>query len=224
MSAMMTTSLIPELTAGDVHVIEKTSPFEGYFRVDRYRLKHRLFEGGWTAEMDREVFERGHIVAVLLYDPELDRVVLIEQFRPGAYAALASEWFSDDASPWLVECVAGIIEKGEDPVGVARREAIEETGCKITDVLPICHYLASPGATSESVFVFCGRTAASNAAGVHGLSEEGENIRVFSLAASEAFEMLEQGRFLNAWTIIALQWLRANHSSVRNGWQAMGSP
>ncbi len=209
----------PSLTPDDVEVTEKTTPYSGYFKIDRYRLKHRLFEGGWSGEMTREVFERGHAVAALLYDPDLDRVVLIEQFRPGAYAALESEWFDDHASPWLVECVAGIIEKGESPEDVARREAIEETGCEIREIVPVCQYLVSPGGTSESVFGFCGRVDASGAEGIFGITDEYENIRVFSLAAADSFKWLDEGRIINAMTIIMLQWLRANHESLRVRWR-----
>lgn len=207
------------LSADDVEVINKETPYKGYFRVDKYRLKHRLFEGGWSGEMDREVFERGHAVSVLPYDPALDRIVLIEQFRPGAYAALKSEWFNDGASPWLIECVAGIIEKGEKPEEVARREAIEETGCEITDIVPIIHYFSSPGGSSESVFVYCGRTDASNAEGVYGITDEHENIRVFSLPATEVFALMDEGRIINAMTLIAMQWFKANHAQIRDRWR-----
>ncbi len=212
--------MTPTLKTGDVEVIEKTTPFQGYFRLDHYSLKHRLFEGGWSGEMSREIFERGHAVSLLPYDPDLDRIVLIEQFRPGAYAALASGWFDDDASPWLVECIAGIIEKGESPEDVARREMVEETGLEISQILPINHYLVSPGGSSESVFSFCGRVDASNAEGIFGVTEEHENIRVFSVSTQHAFELLDQGRIINAMTIIALQWLRANLGHVRNEWGA----
>jgi ADP-ribose pyrophosphatase len=198
--------------------MEKSSPFKGRFRVDEYRLKHRLFEGGWSPEMTREVFERGHAVVVLLFDPDLDRVVMIEQFRPGAYAALASEWFDDGASPWLVECVAGIIEKGENPEEVARRETIEETGCEVREIEPICHYLVSPGGSSESAFVFCGRVDATSAEGIHGITDEHENIRVFSLPTGEALKLLDEGQIINAMTIITLQWLRENHVRLLNEW------
>jgi ADP-ribose pyrophosphatase len=170
--------------------------------------------------MSREIFERGHAVSLLPYDPDLDRIVLIEQFRPGAYAALASGWFDDDASPWLVECIAGIIEKGESPEDVARREMVEETGLEISQILPINHYLVSPGGSSESVFSFCGRVDASNAEGIFGVTEEHENIRVFSVSTQHAFELLDQGRIINAMTIIALQWLRTNLGHVRNEWGA----
>ncbi len=210
----------PTLKTKDVEILEKTTPFRGSFRLDHYRLKHRLFEGGWSGEMSREIFERGHAVSVLPYDPDLDRVVLIEQFRPGAYASLNSGWFGDDASPWLVECVAGIIEKGESPEDVARREMVEETGLEITDIQPIHHYLVSPGGSSESVFSFCGRVDATSAEGIFGITDEHENIRVFSVPADDAFGLMDRGRIYNAMTIIALQWLAANRERVKGEWGA----
>ena len=211
--------MTPTLKTDDVEVLEKTTPFRGYFRLDHYRLKHRLFEGGWSGEMSREIFERGHAVSVLPYDPDLDRVVLIEQFRPGAFASLSSGWFDGDASPWLVECVAGIIEKGESPEDVARREMVEETGLEITDIQPIHHYLVSPGGSSESVFSFCGRVDASNAEGIYGITEEHENIRVFSVPAEDAFGLMDRGRIYNAMTIISLQWLATNRGRLRGVWR-----
>ena len=216
----MTIQSHPPLTPDDVEVVERTPPFQGYFRLDHYRLKHRLFEGGWSGEMSREVFERGHAVCVLPYDPDRDEVVFIEQFRPGAYAALASEWFDDGASPWLVECVAGIIEKGENPDDVARREMIEETGLEVSQLTRVFHYLVSPGGSTESVFLYCGRVDAADAGGVYGMTEEHENIRVFSVSAEEAFAMMDQGRINNAMTLIGLQWLKANRDRVRAEWRA----
>ncbi|MBI2584334.1 MAG: NUDIX domain-containing protein [Rhodospirillales bacterium] len=210
--------MTPTLKAGDVEIVEKTTPFEGHFRIDRYRLRHRLFEGGWSCEMTREIFERGHAVAVLPYDPDRDRVVLIEQFRVGAHAAFASGWFANDASPWMIESVAGIIEKGEDPEDVARREVREETGCTVSDLLPLFHYLPSPGGSSESVFLFCGRVDAPAVGGIHGISDEGEDIRAFRVSPEEAFALLDRGRIANAMTIIGLQWLRANRGHVRKRW------
>ena len=161
----------------DVDVIAIETPFEGYFRVDRYHLRHRLHEGGMGAEISREIFERGHAAACLLYDPDLDLLVMVEQFRAGAYAARQSPWYGNDASPWLIEIIAGIIEEGEEPEDVVRREALEEAGCTVQEIELICHYLVTPGGSTESMFVYCGRVDASNAGGVHGLEEEGEDIR-----------------------------------------------
>ncbi|MDP6788751.1 MAG: NUDIX domain-containing protein [Rhodospirillales bacterium] len=212
------------MNADDVEVTEKTTPFKGYFQIDRYRLRHKLFEGGWSGEMEREVFERGHAVTILLFDPERDRLVFIEQFRPGAYAALASPWFDNGASPWLTECVAGIIEPGENPEAVARREAVEEADCAVGDIIPVCHYLVSPGATSESMFVYCGRVTAPKSGGIHGLSEEHENIRVVVVSPDEAFRWLDEGRIINAMTVVALQWFRIHVDDVRARWGAIEIP
>ncbi|MCP5372774.1 MAG: NUDIX domain-containing protein [Hyphomicrobiales bacterium] len=205
-------------TRRDVEVVERTNPYAGYFRIDRYRLRHRLFEGGWSGEMTREVFERGHAAAALLYDPDLDRLVFIEQFRVGAFAALNSPWYAEDDSPWLIECIAGIIEAGEDPEGVVRREAVEEAGCEIREIVPITHYLATPGGSTESVFLFCGRVDSRGVEGVHGLSEEHENIRVFTVSADEALAMLDRGDIINAMTLIPLYWFRGRRDALRRAW------
>lgn len=206
------------MDSDDVKVIEKTTPFDGYFRIDRYRLSHRLFEGGWSGPFVREVFERGHAACALLFDPHRDALVFVEQFRIGAYAAIESRWFDDAFSPWLLEPIAGIIEDGEDPADVVRREAVEEAGCTITDLLPVCHYLATPGGSSESMFVFCGRVDSENAGGIHGLSEEYENIRVVVAPVADAIEWLDEGRIVNAMTLIALQWFKANHQKIKRQW------
>ena len=208
----------PTFTSDDVEIVTKNTAFKGFFQLDKVNLKHRLFEGGWSNEMSREIFERGHAVAVLPYDPILDNVVFIEQFRPGAYAALSYEWFDNNSSPWLLECVAGIIEKGEKPVDVARREMIEETGLKVSQLTKIFHYLVSPGGSSESVFLYCGKVDSTNASGIFGMVGEHENIRVFSTSAREAFDLLDNGRITNAMTIIGLQWLQSNHDYVRSNW------
>lgn len=207
------------MKAVDVEVVDKTTTHNGYFRIDRYRLRHRLFEGGFSGEMVREVFERGHAVAVLLYDPESDAVVLVEQFRVGAFVAGTSRWYGADFSPWLMECVAGIIDAGETPEEVARREAVEEADCPIGEMIPICHYLVSPGGTTESVFLFCGRVDSSKAGGIHGLTEEHENIRVHVVPAEEAYRWLDGGRLVNAMVIIAVQWLKLHHAELGARWR-----
>ncbi|MFP6729720.1 MAG: NUDIX domain-containing protein [Alphaproteobacteria bacterium] len=207
------------MKADDVEIIEKEEAFRGYFKIDRYRLKHRQFDGAMGPELSREVFERGHAAACLLYDPDLDKLVLIEQFRPGAYGALAAPWFDEaETSPWIIEIIAGIIEDGETPEQVVRREALEEAGLEIGEIEPLFHYLVSPGAMTESMFIFCGRIDAANAGGIHGLKSEGEDIRVLVVDVEEAFAMLDDGRILNAMTIIPLQWFRANHAALRARW------
>ncbi len=209
----------PRFFAKDVEILKKETLYKDYFQVDKYHMKHRAYEGGWTGEMTREVFERGHAVTVVLFDPERDELVLVEQFRPGAFTALQSPWWDEEHdSPWLIETIAGIIDEGEEPEGVARRECIEEAGCEISDLLPVMHYFATPGGSSESVYVYCGRVHSAEIGGIHGLQGEHEDIRAFVVPVAEAFEMLDAGLIKNSMTLIALQWFRSNHNKVRETW------
>ena len=194
----------------DVEILEKTICFEGFFRIEKYRLRHRLFNGGWSRPLVRELFERGHAAAVLPYDPIRDEVILIEQFRVGALTA--------PGGPWLLEIVAGMIEVDETAQNVIKRESIEEAGCIITDLIPLHDFLVSPGGTSERIALFCGRADAAQVGGVHGSSEEGEDIKVHVFPLDTALTFLTSGRINSASAIIALQWLALNREQVRTRW------
>ena len=201
------------MTDPRVDILEKTVCYAGFFRLKRYRLRHRLFSGAWSHTLVREVFERGHAAAVLPYDPVRDQVVLIEQFRIGALQA--------PGGPWLLEIVAGVLDPGETPEEVIRREAIEESGCPLQEIVPICEYLVSPGGSTERIALFCGKVDASQADGTHGLAEEGEDIRVEVMATDAAMAHLHTGRINAAAPIIALQWLLLNRDQLRRRWGAL---
>ncbi len=193
-----------------VDLLDKQTVFDGYFQILRYRLKFSLHQGGMSEAIDREVFERGQVAAVLPVDPERDQLVLIEQFRIGPYAV---GW-----DPWLLEGVAGIIEQGESAEDVAIRETREEAGCEVMELVPIMRYLSSPGACTETVALFCGRIDAGGAGGVHGLDEEHEDIKVVVYGVDEALDMLKAGKIVNGKTIIALQWLALNYPQLKRRW------
>lgn len=197
-------------TPEKVDIVEKATVYDGYFKIVRYRLKHEKFAGGMSNLIQREVFERGHAVGVLPYDPVRDEVVLIEQFRIGAHVA--------HMEPWLIEIVAGIIDPNETPEDVAKREALEEAGLIIQELMPICKYIGSPGGASESVQVFLGRVDSLNAGGIHGLDNEDEDIRVRVMPWAEARKLLDQGGITNVLGLVALQWLALHHDEVRNRW------
>lgn len=204
----------------DVEILDERTVYQGYFRVDRYRLRHRLFAGGWSQPFFREVFERGHAVAVILYDAAADALVLIEQFRVGALAASRAPEATQAFNPWLVEVVAGIIDDGETADAVARREALEEAGCRVRDIFEVCRFVLTPGVSSETITLYCALVDAPAAGGVHGLDHEHEDIRVVVVPAAEAFSWLDAGRITNATALIALQWFRLHHAEVRARWCA----
>jgi ADP-ribose pyrophosphatase len=198
------------MTRSDVEIIEKTVCYEGFFRIERYRLRHRLFNGSWSGDIVRELFERGHAAAVLPFDPVRDEVVLIEQFRVGALAT--------PGGPWLMGIVAGVIDGDETTEDVVRREAIEEAGCTVAELIPICDYLVSPGGTSEIISLYCGKVDAGGVGGIHGLDEENEDIKVTVIPFNDALSLLESGKINSASPIMALQWLALNHQRVRTLW------
>lgn len=190
----------------DVQVLEQEEAYKGFFKIVRSTLKHRTFAGGWTKALRRETFVRGAAAGVILYDPDRDAVVLIEQFRVGALLA--------GYEPWLFEAVAGMVDPGETPEEAARRECREETDCEILELLPICRYMQSPGGSSESHNLFCGIVDSAKAAGTHGKAGEGEDIRMCVMTFDEAWEMLQKGEIFDSASIICLQWLQLNKGGM----------
>lgn len=195
-----------------VDLIERETLYQGFFRLDRLTLRHELFSGGMSGPITREMFERGSAAYCLPYDPGSGRVVLLEQFRPGPLAA-------GDENPWMIEVVAGVIEEGEAPEAVARREGEEEAGLTITDLVPAPDCFPSPGGCSERFSLFVGRVDASTAGGIHGLDDENEDIRVFTCTLEEAVAMVDDGRINNAGAMVLLYWLARHHDAVDRRWK-----
>lgn len=186
----------------DVDIIKEEIVYNGYFKMKRYQFRHRLFEGGWSDLVNREIFERGTAVGVILHDPKPDKVILIEQFRIGA--------LTDPQSPWLLEIVAGVVEEGESPKDVAIRETKEESGLDVKSIRHVYDYWSTPGGCSERISIFYAEVDADKASGIHGLDEENEDIRVHVFDTEEVFEMVRNGEVNNGLSIIALQWLELN--------------
>ena len=209
--------MAPEFGADDVEVLDRERAYDGFFKLDRLRLRHRKFDGGWSVELPRELIVRRDAVGVLLYDPRLDAVALIEQFRTGVIGATPHADGSRK-SPWILELVAGLIDRDEAPAAVARREALEEAACEVLALEPVSAFFMSPGGTNEYVHLFCGRCDLREAGGVHGLAEEHEDIRVHVLGSEAAFALLRDGGIRNALTIIALQWLQMQRERLRREW------
>ena len=195
----------------DYEIIKKDVLYKGRFSYLLYHFRHRQFNGEWSPLFHHELLERPSAVAVLPYDPILNKIVLIEQFRAGAA--------NTAHSPWLIEIVAGLQDANETNEVLAKRETQEEAGLNLLDLHPICDYFVSPGASNEYIHLYIGRVDASKAGGIHGLHEENEDIRTYTVPMNEAIEQLKRGDFKNAPTIIALQWLQLHQEWLRDLWQ-----
>lgn len=195
----------------DLRIERAEIGFARFLRLDVVHFSHRMFSGEWSTVHAYDVSRRGEAVAILLYDPDRDVVVMVEQFRlPPLYAYM---------SPWPLEPVAGLVEPGEDYETVARRECQEEAALDpIGELIPIQRYLPSPGCSDESIMLFCGRVDSRTASGVYGLAEEHENIRVVVKSFAEIEAMVDAGQIETGHTLICLYWLLRHRDKVRRLW------
>lgn len=191
-------------------VVNRKTLFKGFFKLSVLNIRHQLFAGGESPLLRRELLDKGDAVAVLPYDPVRDELLLIEQFRIGA--------LDDTSSPWLIEIIAGYQEPNEEPESVAVREAMEEADCHITQLEFIHRYYSTPGGSSEQIHLYFGFTDTSSLGGIHGLEEEGEDIKVRVISSKTAFEWLDEGKINSAMPTIALQWFRLHREDIRQQW------
>lgn len=194
----------------DFEITKRETQFEGFLKLDKCLIRHKLFQGGWSGSIERELLIRHEAAAIVLYDPVEDAVVLIEQFRMGA--------IDMKESPWMVELVAGLMDKDESPAELIKREAKEEADCDVWNISPIYQFFTSPGGSNEQLTLFIGQVDSTLATGVHGLASEGEDIKVHVVKAKKAFESIKIGKINNAVTIIGLQWLEINRQKLRETW------
>jgi ADP-ribose pyrophosphatase len=195
---------------GSWEIVERREVYRGFFSLDVLRLRHRLFRGGWSPVIQRELFRTRRAVVVLPYDPVRDAVVLVEQFRTGALEMCEH--------PWMLEACAGMTEPGETAEDVARRECLEECGLEPRRLALCCEYAASPGAMTERVTVFVGEVSAPEKGAVFGVAAETEDIRSHVMPLEQALAWLRQGRIIAVTAVTSLLWLQANKASLRAEW------
>ncbi|MDV7104536.1 ADP-ribose diphosphatase [Vibrio sp. TH_r3] len=193
----------------DLKIISKETLFKGFFRMIKYTFQYKLFEGGWSQPVERELFDRSHAAAMLPYDAVRDEVVLIEQIRVGAL---------EHTNPWQFEIVAGIMDADEDVEELVRREAMEEAGLEVKKVESVVSYYPSAGGCSEKLDVFVGQVSTVGAGGIYGLEYENEDIKAHVVSRSKAYSMITEGQIENGASIIALQWLELNYQRLRQEW------
>jgi len=194
----------------DVSISAIETKYQGFFKLNEYRLKHKLFSQKQSNEFTREVFERGDAVVVMLYDQSQDKLLLLEQFRAGVLRT--------GEKPWMLEFVAGMFDDNESPVDVAIRETKEEANIELIpeQVKPIMKYLSSPGAMSECIHLYWATFESNDVlpGSVYGLDDENEDILLHIISRTDALALLREGKISNAATIIGLQWLAMNYQNL----------
>jgi ADP-ribose pyrophosphatase len=196
---------------GKVEVLDKEWLSQGFMKLAKFTLRHERFDGGMQGPMTREIVLRTEAVGVLPYDPIADKILLIEQFRVAAHLA--------GMPAWQREVIAGISDRAESPEALARREALEEANCDVTNLMEMTRFLPSPGMSNEVLILFCGRMDSGQVTGVHGLASEHEDIRSTLYDASEIPALLAHGTTGNGPLMIALYWMQANRERLRKLWK-----
>ncbi|MGR3807442.1 ADP-ribose diphosphatase [Pasteurella testudinis] len=203
---------IEQFSAADLAIQQQDLVYDGFFKLYKIQFRHKLFAGGYSGTVTRELLYKGAASAVIAYDPLRDEVVLVEQVRIGAYVA------ESEKSPWLLELIAGMVEENEQPLDVAQREAQEEAGVDIQQILPALSVWDSPGGVFERIHLFAGKVDTTQAGGLHGLAEEHEDIKVHVVSREQAYQWVENGQIDNSIAVIGLQWLQLNHQRLKKLW------
>ncbi len=202
----------PAFEQADLDIIKRESLYDGFFKIHCLTLKHQLFEGTVSKVFERELCIRNDAVGILLYDPNLQKLALVEQMRIGAVDRLQS--------PWMLEVVAGMIDKdGESQSSVAIREAKEEANLDVLAIEPMLDYFVSPGGSTEFFSLFLGEVCLDGViGGIFGLAEENEDIKLHVVTVDETMTLLNTGKINNAMTLIALQWFALNKEAIDKQW------
>lgn len=200
---------ISQFQHSDVEILREENLYQGHFQLKKIIFRHKLFNGGMSGEVVRELMIKGEAAAVIAYDPVRDNVVLVEQFRIGAYNPKTQN------SPWLLELIAGMVEEGETAESVAVRESQEEAGLTVSNLTHALSVWDSPGGAYERLHIFLGLVDSQNIGGVHGLAEENEDILVHVVSREQAYQWVQTGKIDNVIAVLGLQWLQLNYPQYR---------
>lgn len=194
----------------DVAVREWQQPYAKFFALEEMDLRFRRFDGKMSEEVNRAVMISGDAASVLPYDPERDRVLLIEQFRAGAYAR-------GDSQPWLLEPIAGRVDPEETPEEAAKREGLEEAGLTFSSLIPVASYYPSPGAKSEYMYSYIGIADLPGelTGKIYGLEHEAEDIRTHILSYDELMKLIKTTEAQNGPLLISALFLAQERLRLR---------
>jgi nudix-type nucleoside diphosphatase (YffH/AdpP family) len=172
---------------------------DDWARLTKYTIDYRRRDGRWETQI-RQVYDRGHGAAILPYDPARRTVLLVRQFRMPAYVTGHPE-------P-LIEVCAGLLDE-HDPETAIAKEAEEELGYRLKNARRVFAPYMSPGSVSERLYHFIAEySPADRISKGGGSAHEGEDIEVLELGIDEALAMTEDGRIIDAKTILLLQYVR----------------
>ncbi|MDP8099614.1 ADP-ribose diphosphatase [Pasteurella atlantica] len=202
-------SKVLQFNQKDIEILREETVYKGHFELKKVFFRHKLYAGGMSGEVCRELLMKGAASALIAYDPIKDNVVLIEQVRIGAYEPESKK------SPWLLELIAGMIDTDESPEEVAIRESKEEAGLTVENIQHALTVWDSPGGMAEKLHIYLGLVDTTNVGGIYGLEEENEDILVHIVSREIAYQWIEEGKIDNVIAVLGLQWLQLNYHKFK---------
>ncbi|WP_217592069.1 GDP-mannose pyrophosphatase NudK [Cohnella sp. GbtcB17] len=183
-----------------VRIVKEELLSDNWYVLKKVTFEYEKGNGQWETQ-SREVYDRGNVATILLYNRKKQTVVLTRQFRMPTYK-------NGNRTGLLIEACAGLLDK-ETPERSILRETEEETGYRIKGVQKIGEAYMSPGSVTEILHFFVAEYDDDMAIGTGGgLDEEQENIEVMELPYRQALQMVENGEIRDAKTIMLLQYAR----------------
>lgn len=184
-------------------IISKKKLYKGFYEANELEFVYQKHDGNWSSKLKREIFGGAHVAGLLPYDPNKNEILLIQQFRPGIVKRYNKSL--------LYEIVAGMIDRDETPKESAKRECLEETGCKVKKIIPIQNYFPAPGSSESYYHLFIGEIDTFQGKRITGLKTENEDILVKSFKVNEVKKFLKNKIIVNGLTLVALQWFFLNY-------------
>ncbi|MEP6583466.1 MAG: NUDIX domain-containing protein [Ginsengibacter sp.] len=184
----------------EIKNVETEVLFDNWGKLKRVTYDYSTGNGKWETQK-REIYDRGNGAAVLLYNKELQNVILTRQFRIPTY-------LNGNKTGMLIEVCAGLLDD-ESPEEGIKRETEEETGYKIGTIKKVFETYMSPGSVTEILYLFIAAYSSDmkvNDGG--GVAHEHENIEVMEINFQEAINMVESGEIKDAKTIMLLQYVQ----------------
>jgi len=183
-----------------VIIEDKKYVFNGFFKLEEAHLRFELFNGEMSPVVSRLSLERGDAVAVLVQNTSSGKLIFSNQFRYSAHK---------NGEGWIIEAIAGMVGKDEDPELAAKRELREELGLDISTLEHISTFYTSPGGSSERIHLYYSEVSGEHAkyTGFGGLISEVEDIKAEEMTLEEALQKIKSGEIMDAKTIVGIYWL-----------------
>lgn len=189
-----------------IKILKKDKSYDGFNKINNYLFEFNNFTNTQKLLCEKEIFERKDAIAIVLYDDVNDKLLLIQQFRPGCYIK------KNIMYPF--EIVAGLIDKNESMEQTIIREAKEESSAVITKIIKLCSFFPEISFSTREIHIFCGKFDSTKIKEFAGLKSEGEDTKISLFSSQQVRSILRKNEIINSHTIIGLQYFFSNFKNI----------